>query len=156
MTWFWRFSETMAAQIDWRTGRREGMKDSSASYSFSSSSFPSPPVPKSAVFGSPSEMELSDDYTCVISRGPNPKTTHIFDDCIVDSRCGVFTFNSSEKEASYPSESFLNSCDDCGKSLGQRKDICMYRKLWILLISMELPPVGESIKHLEEVVGEDR
>ncbi|CAN0856964.1 FCS-Like Zinc finger 8 [Linum grandiflorum] len=97
------------------------------SCSFSSSFSPSPPVPKSAVFGSPSEMELSEDYTCVISRGPNPKTTHIFDDCIVDSCCGVFTFNSSEKEASHPSESFLSSCDNCGKSLGQGKDIYMYR-----------------------------
>ncbi|CAN1278769.1 hypothetical protein LINPERPRIM_LOCUS16747 [Linum perenne] len=50
--------------------------------SFSSGLSPSPPVPKSTVFGSgkdapnylsPSEMELSEDYTCVISRGPNPR-----------------------------------------------------------------------------------
>ncbi|XP_042375252.1 FCS-Like Zinc finger 8-like isoform X1 [Zingiber officinale] len=34
-----------------------------------------------------SEMERSEDYTCVISHGPNPKTTHIFDNCIVES-CG--------------------------------------------------------------------
>lgn len=31
------------------------------------------------------EMEMCEDYTCVISHGPNPKTTHIFDDCIVES-----------------------------------------------------------------------
>ncbi|CAN1129197.1 FCS-Like Zinc finger 8 [Linum perenne] len=111
-------------------------RNSQLASSFSSGLSPSPPVPKSAVFGSgmdapnclsPSEMELSEDYTCVISRGPNPKTTHIFDDCIVGSCCGVFTFNSSEKEASYPSESFLSSCDNCGKNLGQGKDIYMYR-----------------------------
>ncbi|KAK6130212.1 hypothetical protein DH2020_036022 [Rehmannia glutinosa] len=58
----------------------------------------SPPVKKSP-FGSmnsgvlsslsASEMELSEDYTCVISYGPNPRTTHIFDDCIVESCCGV-------------------------------------------------------------------
>lgn len=31
------------------------------------------------------EMETCEDYTCVITHGPNPKTTHIFDDCIVES-----------------------------------------------------------------------
>lgn len=35
------------------------------------------------------EMELSEDYTCVITHGPNPKTTHIFDDCVVENCCGV-------------------------------------------------------------------
>lgn len=35
---------------------------------------------------SPREMELSEDYTCVISYGPNPKKTHIFDNCVVE-RC---------------------------------------------------------------------
>ncbi|XP_020591701.1 protein MARD1-like [Phalaenopsis equestris] len=34
---------------------------------------------------SPKEMELSEDYTCVISYGPNPKKTHIFDNCVVES-----------------------------------------------------------------------
>lgn len=29
-------------------------------------------------------MALSEDYTCIISHGPNPKTTHIFGDCILD------------------------------------------------------------------------
>ncbi|XP_019241813.1 PREDICTED: protein MARD1-like [Nicotiana attenuata] len=29
------------------------------------------------------EMESSEDYTCVITHGPNPKTTHIFDNCVV-------------------------------------------------------------------------
>jgi len=36
---------------------------------------------------SASEMELSEDYTRVISRGPNPRTTHIFDNCIIESSC---------------------------------------------------------------------
>ncbi|KAL0419882.1 UNVERIFIED_CONTAM: FCS-Like Zinc finger 8 [Sesamum radiatum] len=34
------------------------------------------------------EMELSEEYTRVISHGPNPRTTHIFDGCIVESCCG--------------------------------------------------------------------
>ncbi|KAL6532348.1 hypothetical protein OROGR_014318 [Orobanche gracilis] len=84
---------------------------------------------------SASEMELSEDYTCVISYGPNPKTTHIFDDCIVESCCGVVKFSESRKEnvsfsnrsMSYPSESFLSFCYSCKKNLGQGKDIYMYR-----------------------------
>jgi len=36
-----------------------------------------------------SEMELSEDYTCVISHGPIPKTTHIFDNCIVETYCSL-------------------------------------------------------------------
>lgn len=84
---------------------------------------------------SASEMELSEDYTCVISYGPNPRTTHIFDDCIVESCCGVVKFSESRKEnglfsshsMSYPSESFLSFCYTCKKNLGQGKDIYMYR-----------------------------
>lgn len=30
------------------------------------------------------EIELSEDYTCIISHGPKPKTTHIFGDCILE------------------------------------------------------------------------
>ncbi|KAF8392398.1 hypothetical protein HHK36_022740 [Tetracentron sinense] len=41
---------------------------------------------------SASEMELSEDYTCVIYHGPNPKTTHIFDNCIVENCCDGFGF----------------------------------------------------------------
>ncbi|KAJ6771615.1 FCS-LIKE ZINC FINGER 8 [Salix koriyanagi] len=57
---------------------------------------------------SASEMELSEDYTCVITHGPNPKTTHIFDNCIVESCCGVVGFSAS-------------------KNLEQGKDIYIYR-----------------------------
>ncbi|GAV90282.1 DUF581 domain-containing protein [Cephalotus follicularis] len=84
---------------------------------------------------SANEMELSEDYTCVISHGPNPKTTHIFDDCIVESCCGVNFSSPFRKEngflangsSSYPSESFLSFCYACKKTLGQGKDIYMYR-----------------------------
>lgn len=82
------------------------------------------------------EMELSENYTCVITHGPNPKTTHIFDDCIIESCCGVVGFSASSKKEngfaidqslSYPSESFLSFCYNCKKNLGQGKDIYMYR-----------------------------
>lgn len=84
---------------------------------------------------SPREMELSEDYTCVISHGPNPKKTHIFDNCIVES-CGGDGFLCSKKESRfledqnssfYASEGFLSFCHACGKSLAQGKDIFMYR-----------------------------
>ncbi|XP_057958141.1 FCS-Like Zinc finger 8 [Malania oleifera] len=83
---------------------------------------------------SATEMELSEDYTCVIAHGPNPRTTHIFDDCIVESCCGALGYSATRKEngllpdrSSYPSESFLSFCYACKKNLGQGKDIYMYR-----------------------------
>ncbi|XP_044500482.1 FCS-Like Zinc finger 8-like [Mangifera indica] len=85
---------------------------------------------------SATEMELSEDYTCVISHGPNPRTTHIFDNFIVESRCGVVGLSPLRKEnngittidqINYPSENFLSSCYACKKNLGQGKDIYMYR-----------------------------
>lgn len=84
---------------------------------------------------SASEMELSEDYTRVVSYGPNPRTTHIFDDCVVESCCGVVGFSDGRKadgfcgdqSMSYPSENFLSFCYSCKKNLGQGKDIYMYR-----------------------------
>ncbi|XVE65985.1 hypothetical protein DITRI_Ditri08aG0044800 [Diplodiscus trichospermus] len=80
------------------------------------------------------EMELSEDYTCIISHGPNPRTTHIFDNCIVENCCGIVGFTSAKKDngflgdrSSYQSQSFLSFCYTCQKNLGQGKDIYMYR-----------------------------
>lgn len=67
------------------------------------------------------EMELSEDYTCVITHGPNPKTIHIFDDCIVEdgicesddkkSECGFESIDDS-RSSSESFESFCHSCKD--------------------------------------------
>ncbi|XP_022738959.1 protein MARD1-like [Durio zibethinus] len=110
--------------------------------SFSSGLSPSPVRKSIETLNSPraftgnlsaTDMELSEDYTCVISHGPNPRTTHIFDNCIVESCCGVVGFSSSKKDngflgdrSSYQSESFLSSCYTCKKNLGQGKDIFIY------------------------------
>ncbi|XP_010511489.1 PREDICTED: protein MARD1-like [Camelina sativa] len=81
---------------------------------------------------SASDMELSEDYTCVTCHGPNPRTIHIFDNCIVESQPGVVFFrssdpvNESDSDCS-PPDSFLSSCCNCKKSLGPRDDIFMYR-----------------------------
>ena len=71
------------------------------------------------------DMELSEDYTCVISHGPNPKTTHIFDNCIVES-CGGNGVVALRKEKC-SADGFLSFCYGCKKNLSQGKDIFMYR-----------------------------
>ncbi|KAM7279163.1 hypothetical protein ACFE04_006297 [Oxalis oulophora] len=85
--------------------------------------------PDSPMVLSASEMELSEDYTCVITHGPNPKTTHIFDNCIVESYCGGGGFSPAKKVngSGFPSGNFLSFCCTCKKDLGLGKDIYMYR-----------------------------
>ncbi|CAF2128473.1 hypothetical protein HID58_011654 [Brassica napus] len=79
---------------------------------------------------STSDMELSEDYTCVTCHGPNPRTIHIFDNCIVESKPGVVFFRRSDPvHESYhlPPDSFLSTCCNCKKNLGPRDDIFIYR-----------------------------
>ncbi|KAH7653261.1 Zf-FLZ domain-containing protein [Dioscorea alata] len=88
----------------------------------------SPPPATPRIFSgcfSPRDMELSEDYTCIISHGPNPKTTHIFDNCIVES-CGDGYPQSMADRTMYPSDDFLSFCYACKKNLGHGKDIFMY------------------------------
>ncbi|MED6205509.1 hypothetical protein PIB30_018291 [Stylosanthes scabra] len=67
-------------------------------------------------------MELSEDYTRVISHGPNPRTTHIFGNCIIHQ-----STPSASPSPRYPSETFLSVCFLCNKNLPHGKDIYMYR-----------------------------
>ena len=97
---------------------------------------------------SASEIELSEDYTCVISHGPNPKTTHIYGDCILECHANeLANLNKNEEEHNkiassplivecsenptnpppYPSNDFLSICYSCKKKLEEGKDIYMYR-----------------------------
>lgn len=94
---------------------------------------------------STAEMELSEDYTCVIVHGPNPRTTHIFDNCIVEMEGDCIGADdgfpaaaaaaapapprksSSGRVIRYPSDSFLSFCYACKKALGDGEDIYMYR-----------------------------
>ncbi|XP_028802338.1 FCS-Like Zinc finger 11-like [Neltuma alba] len=88
------------------------------------------------------EIENSEDYTCVISHGPNPKTTHIFGDCILETHSnyirghgkneekenGVSPLtNCSQTPNQYPSNNFLSFCYHCNKKLDEGKDIYIYR-----------------------------
>lgn len=85
------------------------------------------------------DIELSEDYTCVITHGPNPKTTHIYGDYVL--KCHNFELtNCSGNEGNeigltpavtgstpvYPSDNFLSFCYSCNKKL-EGKDIYMYR-----------------------------
>nr|GEU73470.1 hypothetical protein [Tanacetum cinerariifolium] len=73
-----------------------------------------------------SEMELSEEYTRVISYGSNPKTTHIYDNCVVESCCDGIISGANESPKS-PWQSFLSFCHGCKKNLEDDCDIFMYR-----------------------------
>lgn len=92
---------------------------------------------------SASEIELSEDYTCVISHGPNPKTTHIYGDCILETLSNDLSNfgRNGDKEIGMPqpvttnseisnlfsSNDFLSFCYSCNKKLEEWKDIYIYR-----------------------------
>jgi len=88
---------------------------------------------------SATEVEQSEDYTCIIAHGPNPKTTRIFGDCILEPCTlgdGVDAMEVKEGAESYwlvkcfddgePGEEFLSSCVSCKKKL-DGSDSCIYR-----------------------------
>ena len=91
-----------------------------------------------------SDIELSEDYTCVKSHGPNPKTTHMFGDLVLNVHFNDLRNNGNNKEkrtqvchsqvvpklrtlSQYPSSDFLSFCYHCNKKLEDGKDIYMYR-----------------------------
>ncbi|KAL9250449.1 FCS-Like Zinc finger 10-like protein [Drosera capensis] len=128
---------------------------------------------------SPSEIELSEDYTCVISHGPNPKTTHIFGDYILECHAGEHDSRKMRSgvglpevekcsmfPASYPSDEFLSFCYFCNKKLEEGKDIYMFRgeKAFcssdcrleeILLQESENKAVGQASKALTSLRDHD-
>ncbi|GJN32222.1 hypothetical protein PR202_gb20711 [Eleusine coracana subsp. coracana] len=88
---------------------------------------------------SASEIEQSEDYTRIIARGPNPKTTHIFGDCILeplpaDDEAAMEEEAAAEsylvvkraEEDATAGEDFLSSCFTCRKKL-EGSDIYIYR-----------------------------
>ncbi|KAM3295026.1 hypothetical protein ACQJBY_037717 [Aegilops geniculata] len=90
----------------------------------------------------PGEVAMSEDYTCVISRGPNPRTRHIFDDCIVESRGDVLVDKADNGPGGdpAPASGFLRSCHACRRQLAGHandnwggkafcSDECRYREM---------------------------
>lgn len=58
------------------------------------------------------EMALSEDYTCIISHGPNPKTTHIFGDCILDCDPNELGAKDETEKPEGDDDSFICLCTD--------------------------------------------
>ncbi|KAL1298157.1 hypothetical protein HN51_042558 [Arachis hypogaea] len=88
------------------------------------------------------DIELSEDYTCIISHGPNPKRTHIFGDCILECHKDDFTelgkkeepaFGSSQVSTfseglpPYHSDNASSFCYSCHKKLEEGKDFNIFR-----------------------------
>ncbi|XP_031489208.1 FCS-Like Zinc finger 8-like isoform X2 [Nymphaea colorata] len=84
------------------------------------------------------EIELSEDYTCVITHGPNPKTKHIYGDFILeeDHSLEIPVTNKPEESGggvaqtgcnSFGMGDFLSTCYTCKKKLADGEDIYMYR-----------------------------
>jgi len=88
---------------------------------------------------SPRDLELlSEDYTCIISHGPNPRTTHIFDNRVVESpgteglmiplRCDSSDrFSNGGDQSRRQSGDFLSFCHGCNKDISPGSDVFMYR-----------------------------
>ncbi|KAJ4873944.1 hypothetical protein Rs2_44295 [Raphanus sativus] len=77
------------------------------------------------------EMEMSEDYTCIIAHGPNPKTTHIYGDRVLECHKNEVINKEKQFETELDSmflrENFLSVCNFCNKKLEVGKDIYMYR-----------------------------
>jgi hypothetical protein len=93
---------------------------------------------------SASEIEQSEDYTRIIARGPNPKTTHIFGDCILEplpvGEAAMEVHDGAAEsylvvkcaEETAACDDFLSSCFTCKKKL-EGNDIYIYRYVAITL-----------------------
>ncbi|KAK3140568.1 hypothetical protein QOZ80_5AG0402720 [Eleusine coracana subsp. coracana] len=87
---------------------------------------------------SATEVEQSEDYTCIIAHGPNPKTTRIFGDCILEPVTVLVPHGESveamevkEGAESYwlvkcSGEEVPDSCFTCKEEL-DGSDGCVYR-----------------------------
>ncbi|KAL0734019.1 hypothetical protein Bca4012_010229 [Brassica carinata] len=79
------------------------------------------------------EMEMSEDYTCIITHGPNPKTTHIYGDQVLECHKNELEKDEDNKEKSietkldsmFPLGNFLSVCNFCNKKLLVGEDIYM-------------------------------
>lgn len=98
------------------------------------------PIPIGSL--SAKQIELSEDYTCIISHGPNPRTTHIFGDCILE--CHTNESSNFDKEVERgvksslvakcpegstpnPTNEFLSFCYSCKKELEKDEEVNVYR-----------------------------
>lgn len=108
------------------------------------------------------DMEMSEDYTCIIAHGPNPKTTHIYGDRVLDCHKNELKGDDDNKEkhietqldSTFPSDNFLSICNFCNKKLEVDEDTYMYR--CVLLFQSSLTHTQMSIctrKHRMIICG---
>uniref|UniRef100_A0A0A9CGA3 FLZ-type domain-containing protein n=1 Tax=Arundo donax TaxID=35708 RepID=A0A0A9CGA3_ARUDO len=71
----------------------------------------------------------SEDYTCVVSRGPNPRTTHIFGDRVFEFQVEQLMPDESkgEESMSHVKEGAMSFCCFCSEKLKEGKDIYIYQ-----------------------------
>lgn len=72
----------------------------------------------------------SEDYTCVVSRGPNPKTTHIFGDHVFELQVEHLMPGEIKDETNMPplvKEGVMSFCSFCSEKLREGKDIYIYQ-----------------------------
>uniref|UniRef100_A0A0D9VYX7 Uncharacterized protein n=1 Tax=Leersia perrieri TaxID=77586 RepID=A0A0D9VYX7_9ORYZ len=83
-----------SCSLDRRVGVEFGVKNKSSWLPLRSAAGDSSSSPAAAASSPTGEIEIemepsSEDYTCVISRGPNPRTVHIFGDRVVEGLAAV-------------------------------------------------------------------
>ncbi|XP_062214183.1 FCS-Like Zinc finger 11-like isoform X1 [Phragmites australis] len=72
----------------------------------------------------------SEDYTCVVSRGPNPRTTHIFGDRVFEFQVEQLMPDQNkggESMTPHVKEGAMSFCCFCSEKLKEGKDIYMYQ-----------------------------
>lgn len=74
-----------------------------------------------------SEIDQTEDYTCVISHGPNPTITHIFDNSVFVEEATPPCSLPLPQETKKTNTDFLSNCYTCKKKLDQKQDIYIYR-----------------------------
>lgn len=92
--------------------------------------YPSSPAQRTLI--PRSEMAQSEDYTRVILHGPNPKTTHIFEDCIIESGSSESADHenwngSCGDKFSSPVNDLSSFSNGCRKRTNTREEIFMDR-----------------------------
>ncbi|KAI4381935.1 hypothetical protein MLD38_007951 [Melastoma candidum] len=114
------------------------------------------------------EIEHSEDYTCIISYGPNSKTTHIFGDFVLDCRSNnppISTEDSqevvvhgAESEGVAAPRPFIGSirhCLLCQKNLGDEEEICEYETSLCAGECLAEEIIGEVIDKIQDCSHKD-
>ncbi|KAK8943012.1 hypothetical protein KSP39_PZI009026 [Platanthera zijinensis] len=95
--------------------------------------------PATAIPGSASEIELSEDYTCVISHGPQQKKTHIFDNFILESFSNEFSSLEkiklpADQFGGYTNDCLLTFCHACRNKFAQGNDVFICRYVFVFFL----------------------